>query len=182
MNDRHDCPDGQSSTTAKSTRFPGFSREKLAAFEACDAALDHLRIVQPQDGTPVEIWAAVSLSRLPPRLKALLLILEEDGTEPTPDGLVPWKTFEQIRQRLPNDKAGERKAGSVRQLISRLREEFIERGLNPNLVQRMPVPGQVGEKQDRRWHARLRVRSACTAAATRAAAAAATTSGTKQKG
>jgi hypothetical protein len=92
-------------------------------------------VTTDKDNELPRIWVAITFDDLPPMLKALLLILKEDGPGATANGIVPWKTHDQILKRLPPSPRGPRKRGAVRQLKLRLRDEFERRGLHPDLIE-----------------------------------------------
>jgi hypothetical protein len=99
------------------------------------AALDRVSLTGPDPKQP-QIMAAITFDDLPPTLKALFVILSEPGPEPTPDDLRPWKSHEYILEHLPALKSGKKRTdGAVRQLISRLRNEFEKRGLSRDLIE-----------------------------------------------
>ena len=115
--------------------------------------LDQLIITKNDDEAP-RIWAAVELDRLPPMVRALLLILAADAPPasvdgdgdrvstsadlPGTDGLVPWKTKAFIEQHLPASaraNPGTRKPNAVRMLVKRLRDQFAKRGLSKRFIE-----------------------------------------------
>ena len=93
-----------------------------------------LRIASRPDGTAVVQVDRGAKMVLAATLARLLIILSTDNDR-SDDGVVGWKTFEEVAI-LMEKKTGRRHSrGAVNQLIYRLRKEFMENGASMDPIQ-----------------------------------------------